>query len=522
MNLAQASQEDIDFLSLADRIDLFTGKIRFWLIPDQQLYEADFRFSLTNLLAVSKGEFSVAAFPGNELIGETEIRNVGIRINSRISFDDNFLSNVDLIMRKTNSALLYSDYRVSNDESENQNLLPSWSPIRFESIDYLGPVLVFDIDQLGALHPVYKDGSRFDLVELLSQNESRISRIPRISYTATENYVVKRTFEIENSFFPDISVIIPTRGLSDGESTSLLERCLASLEKQDYPIDQIEIILVVDSGFDVFVVNRILDKYQGKVSIIEFTEPFNFSAKCNLGASKATTNLLVFLNDDVEFKTVDAISKLVSIATWQKVGCAGAQLRFNDGSIQHAGITLQDAKPRNAYLDQFPRETSFGDLEGIHEVSGVTGALLVIQKTKFDMVGGWSEAFDNSYNDVELCLRLRNYGMSSVIVNDLEIFHHESATRDATFDMLAYQKLKNLCEDQLGSERFLRSPEANGEFEGHWGIYKSTRNDLSGRYFRYALYLLKYHGPFQVIKSLLLRISGQTKDALAVTRHEYL
>ena len=522
MNLAQAPQEDIDFLSLVDRRDLFTDNIRFWLIPDEQLSDADFKSSLTSLWAISKGEFSVAAFPGNVPIGEPGIRNVGIRIDSRISFDGNFLRNVDLIMRKTNSALLYSDYRVSNEESVNQNLLPSWSPIRFESLDYLGPVLVFDIDLLGALHPVYRDGSRFDLVEFFSQNNSRISRIPRISYSATANYVIKRTFEIENSIYPDISVIIPTRGLSDREGTSLLERCLASLEQQDYPIDQIEIILVVDAGFDVFVVNRILDKYQSKVSIIEFTEPFNFSAKCNLGASKASADVFVFLNDDVEFRSVNAISKLVSIATLQKVGCAGAQLRFNDGSMQHAGITLQNAKPRNAYLDQFPRATSFGDLEGIYEVSGVTGALLVIQKTKFDMVGGWSEALDNSYNDVELCLRLRNYGMSSVIVNDLEIVHHESATRDATFDMLAFKKLKNLCEDQLGSERFLRSPEANGEFEGPWGIYKSTRNDLSGRYLRYALYLLKSHGPFQVVKSLFLRISGQTKGALVVTRHEYL
>jgi GT2 family glycosyltransferase len=204
------------------------------------------------------------------------------------------------------------------------------------------------------------------------------------------------------------------------------------------------------------------------------------------------------------------------------VGAVGSQLQFADGSIQHAGITLQNVKPRNSYLDQFPRVTDFGDLEVAHEVSGVTGACLTISKDKFDSSGGWNEGLPNSYNDVDLCLRLNAMGLQSVVLNDLKIVHNESSSRNSDFDAASFRILKELWPQELGNESFLRSAQANGDYEGPWGYKKNERIDHSDKYVAYGIHLIRKYGLAFTIKKLASRIAGNTRKMNDFPRHEYL
>ena len=198
-------------------------------------------------------------------------------------------------------------------------------------------------------------------------------------------------------------------------------------------------------------------------------------------------------------------------------------MKFPDGSIQHGGITLQDVKPRNSYLDQFPHSTFTGDLEVSHEVSAVTGACLAISKLNFELCGGWNEELHNSYNDVDLCLRLNHMGLQTVIRNDLEVLHHESVTRDASFDKESFAKLKSIWPADLGNEQYLRSPEALGiSYQGNWGMNKGLRLELSGKNFRYLLHLLKTHGPVRTIGAISRRILGKTANLLRLESKSYL
>ena len=256
--------------------------------------------------------------------------------------------------------------------------------------------------------------------------------------------------------------------------------------------------------------------------LIEFKEPFNFSRKCNIGADQASGEVIVFLNDDVDLISSDAIAKLSSYAQLDDSGAVGSQLLFSDGSIQHAGITLHDSKPRNAYLDQFPRATDFGDLEVPHEVSGVTGACLAIKREILNQAGGWNEEFPNSYNDVDLCLRLNNMGFQSVVLNDLKIVHKESSTRNPEFDAGSFEILNRHWSDELRSESYLRSVEANGEHQGPWGSHHGERKSHEGRYIAYTIHLIQRYGVGVTFKQLFSRVSGKSKRILNVTRHEYL
>ena len=450
-----------------------------------------------------------------------QVRTLGALIDSSVRFHPKFLDFIINVFTETDTTVMYSDFEIEDEGSIESIALPAWSPVRFESIDYLGPVIVFDPDRL-RLDPGERL-SRDQIVAKCNCESQRVSRLPKISYSCKGWQGKLRSLAFSNTRSDLISIVIPTRGVSD-EFNSLLERCTNSLNHQS--VDSgVEVIIVVDSGFERSVVQNSMNALPShwKSKLIEFTEPFNFSKKCNAGANEAVGDVLVFLNDDVEIISEDAISKLADLSLRDGVGAVGSQLKFADGSIQHGGITLQDVKPRNSFLDQFPHSTFTGDLEVSHEVSAVTGACLAVSKSNFEMCGGWNEELPNSYNDVDLSLRLNKLGLQTIIRNDLEILHHESVSRDASFDEDSFASLKMLWPDELGNELYLRSLGAQGiGYQGKWGINKASRVDLSGQHFRYLLHLLKTQGLSQTVNSVFRRVTGKTANLLQFQSKSYL
>ena len=62
-------------------------------------------------------------------------------------------------------------------------------------------------------------------------------------------------------------------------------------------------------------------------------------------------------------------------------------------------------------------------------MSAVTGACLMVKKSRYEAVGGLDEGFAVSLNDVDFCLKLRKNGLLNVFTPFAELFHYESASR---------------------------------------------------------------------------------------------
>ena len=62
----------------------------------------------------------------------------------------------------------------------------------------------------------------------------------------------------------------------------------------------------------------------------------------------------------------------------------------------------------------------------------VTAACLVVERAKFERVGGFDEGFAVGGNDVDLGLRLTAAGHRSLCVPHVRLVHAESSTRDPT------------------------------------------------------------------------------------------
>jgi len=90
-----------------------------------------------------------------------------------------------------------------------------------------------------------------------------------------------------------------------------------------------------------------------------------------------------------------------------------------------------------------------GSLVCAREVSAVTGACLMIRKELFEELGGFNSHFFTAYQDVDLCLRLRERGLRVIYTPQALLLHHESISRQSYYDMIDRMLLLDLWEDVI-------------------------------------------------------------------------
>jgi GT2 family glycosyltransferase len=235
------------------------------------------------------------------------------------------------------------------------------------------------------------------------------------------------------NLLPRVSVIIPTRDRAD-----LLARCvLGLLYRTDYP--NLEILIIDNDSVDTGTHSlfQMLQK-DPRVRVVSIPGTFNFSALNNAGVRETTGDILVMLNNDVDVIGSGWLKEMVSHAVRPDVGAVGAKLIYGDGRIQHAGVVLgvgeHNAGPGVA--GHFGHSAEAGDPGYLgqfaltRELSAVTGACLALRRDVFEAVGGLNEEqLHVSFNDVDLCLRIRAQGFRIIWTPFAELYHLESASR---------------------------------------------------------------------------------------------
>jgi GT2 family glycosyltransferase len=256
---------------------------------------------------------------------------------------------------------------------------------------------------------------------------------------------------------PKVSVIIPSRDRPD-----LLRACIAGLQLHtDYP--DLE-ILIVDNGSVLPEAVALLDQLRRfpAISVLSEPGPFNHSRLNNRGVAATQAPILALLNDDILVSDRDWLSEMVSLAVRPSVGAVGARLLYPDGRIQHAGVVL-GLGPHGIAGHEL--RGFAGDATGpqyrlvtTRRTSAVTAACLVVERAKFEAVGGFDEAaFPIAFNDVDLCLRLSAAGYDSVWTPFSRLIHRESASRGKTLDaafLEAVAQMRQRWGGQLRDDRY--------------------------------------------------------------------
>ena len=148
--------------------------------------------------------------------------------------------------------------------------------------------------------------------------------------------------------------------------------------------------------------------------------------------------MLVFLNNDTEVVEADWAETLLEEALRPEVGAVAPMLLYPDGTVQHAGAALGlHGYAGHPFAGLAPGSTTpFGRADGgTRNWLAVTAACMMVQRSKFEAVGGFDESFVVAGNDVDLCLRLTAAGPSQPVrAARRSLVHDESRSRGAHID----------------------------------------------------------------------------------------
>lgn len=219
---------------------------------------------------------------------------------------------------------------------------------------------------------------------------------------------------------PTVSVVIATRDLA-----SRLECCVRSLRRcTDYP--RVEIVLV-DNGTSEPDAIALMDRLVAEEDCLLLRRPgaFNWSALNNDGVQASSGDIVVLMNNDIECIEPGWLNAMVSACLQPQVGIVGALLLFSTGEVQHAGIVIGPG-PVAAHA----WSTGNSHRADRQNFAAVTGACMAFRRSVFDGLHGLNAVqLPVTWNDVDLCLRAREAGLSVVLARRAVLIHDEGSTR---------------------------------------------------------------------------------------------
>ncbi len=227
---------------------------------------------------------------------------------------------------------------------------------------------------------------------------------------------------------PLVSVIIPNK-----DETETLRSCIRSL-KENTTYKNFEILIIENNSTtkEIFSYYKELSQEEN-IRIFNWKKEFNYSAINNFGARKARGEYLLFLNNDIQVITPDWMEEMLGVCQREEVGAAGVKLIYPDNTIQHAGCVIGIGGIAGHMFVDMPAERS-GYLHKaslLQDMSAVTAACMMIKRSVFQKVKGFTEELAVAFNDVDLCLKVRREGYLIVYDPYARLYHMESKTRGA-------------------------------------------------------------------------------------------
>jgi len=364
--------------------------------------------------------------------------------------------------------LIYADEDVidSNMCRSEPFFKPSWSPDYLESLNYISFPACFRgsiVERCLALSEGYYDfvlrftefTTQIWHIDEVLCHKPRDSKHGEVAHSSISDKValkgrLKRTgrngevtaiseacrcydLKIRLSTTPLVSIIIPTAGKIvdiEGRRLDLLMNCVEKISSTS-SYKNIEFV-IVDNG-DLGRERTKLLKERG-CKTITFEDPvFNISKKLNLGASIASGDMLLLMNDDIEPLRSDWIERLLEHFEKSHVGVVGAKLLYPSLETQHVGIVFNSGNPDHVrrWHDRDDQGYFFSTC-AVRNFSAVTGAVMMTRADIYGELGGYNEELAISYNDVDYCLKVRQRGFSAVYAPAAELIHFESQSRIAT------------------------------------------------------------------------------------------
>jgi GT2 family glycosyltransferase len=382
--------------------------------------------------------------------------------------------------------LIFSDEdKITEEGLAAPQFKPDWSPDFLLSYNYLCHFTTLRrelVEKAGRFRSDFDGAQDYDLFLRITELTNRIHHLPRILYhwrrseTSTSDNIRRKPQALEagrraveshlerrgerghvtvdwhtHAYWVKrelretrrISIIIATRDRID-----LLSRCISSItSKTSYPNYE---IIVVDNESKSEEARAYFRHFEHR--LLHFTGPFNFSALNNFAVEQSNSPWVLFLNNDVEVIDSEWLTVMAEHVQRPDVGAVGARLLYPNDTVQHAGVVLGVGGIAEHAFRHFPADAPgvSRQLQVTRNYSSVTGACLLTRRDVFEEVGGFDEErLPVTFNDVDLCLKMRRAGYLIVYTPFAKLYHHESATRRRSVEALETEVMRERWPEYL-------------------------------------------------------------------------
>ena len=235
-----------------------------------------------------------------------------------------------------------------------------------------------------------------------------------------------------------------------------------------------------------------LDDFATRCTIVRNDVNQGFGRACNLGAAKATTPWLLFLNPDAE---LDASALYAFLTSAQRFPQASA---FNPRFLDRNGNQTfrrrsKLAPPEQRFDGPLPKDDV--------EIPTLLGSAIFVSKAHFDALGGFDERIFLYHEDDDLALRLSEHG-PLMLCHGAVVTHHEGRGSPRTPETAALKafhmaRSRVYAYTKHGHSGALRSTLVRGALgllspmmlsarkrAKHWGFFKGAISAVQdgGRY----------------------------------------
>ncbi|MBA3651228.1 MAG: glycosyltransferase family 2 protein [Chthoniobacterales bacterium] len=411
---------------------------------------------------------------------------IGLLDHDDVLEPDALFEVVSYLQSHPETDLVFSDEdKITEEGLAAPQFKPDWSPDFLLSYNYLCHFTTVRreiVEKAGRFRPEFDGAQDYDLFLRVSELTTRIHHLPRILYhwrrseTSTSDNIRRKPQALEagrraveshlqrrgehghvtvdwqtHAYWVKrelretrrISIIIATRDRID-----LLSRCIASItSKTSYPNYE---IIVVDNESKSDEAKEYFSNFEHR--LLHFHGPFNFSALNNLAVEQTNAPWLLFLNNDVEVIESEWLTVMAEHVQRKEVGAVGARLLYPNDTVQHAGVVLGVGGIAEHAFRHFPADAPgvSRQLQVTRNYSSVTGACLLTRREVFEEVGGFDEErLPVTFNDVDLCLKMRRAGYLIVYTPFAKLYHHESASRRRSVEALETEVMRERWPEYL-------------------------------------------------------------------------